>query len=1104
MSQAGDELARQAALDPSRSFIVQAPAGSGKTELLIQRYLTLLMHVHEPEQIVAITFTRKAAAEMRGRILAALRAAEAGTTATTAHGARTYELACDVLKRDEARAWDVLAQPQRLRIDTLDAVNAWLARQLPLLSGGVAAARIEDDAGEQYRQAASRTLDRLSSRGSIGLDTRRLLRLLDNSVPRLETLLAGLLPKRDQWLGHLAGRDEASLRASLEQGLKRLVDEHLATLEGLWPEGVLGAINELLAHAAEYSPDEKVVEARAAWLEQARVPAAQPSRLVFWRGVARLLLTDGGAWRRRLTRTQGFMPEHREAKQRFAATVGALDDTLRESLGQVPELPEPHYADAEWLDLVALRRVLLQLVAELRVIFATQAAADFVELALAAQRALGRVDRPSELLLALDRRIQHILIDEFQDTSKTQLRLLEMLTSGWQHDDGRSLFLVGDPMQSIYRFRDADMSLFLQVRQHGIGDVRCEPLELKANFRSAPSLVAWVNRAFAAVFPAQDQLESGQARFYASVPSRQGSPEQGVQLHLLRSVADQVEVERVIEVIEQELARGQPLSLGILVQSRTHLLGLHERLKARGWPVHAVEIDAVTERQLGQDLLGLTRSLSHLGDRIAWLGLLRAPWCGLTWRDLERLSGADHERTIWELMNDPQRVAQLSPDGRARLTAVREVLTLCLRSSGLYSFARWVEWCWRALDGPACLEQPEDLQTADQFFARLAELTRHGGPVDPATLEAAFARPQVQGEPGRDAAIEIMTIHRAKGLEFDTVVLYGLARAPRRDAERALYWLERTQGPGHSDLLLAPLQREQSGLTKLLRRHEDARDLSERARVLYVATTRARERLHLICCLEPESNSVAKRSLLSCLWPALGEEFQAAQIDVPAPCEPLVTLEPRLRRLDAMLDPAVARRSLQVRAERAWVGEALQFEWAGQTAVRVGTLVHDELLQIARSGLPQWSDERITKRMPWYRRKLTLLGVDQGELEPATRRVVDALHAVLRDATGRWILSDHHEAASELRLTLLSPEGLRHAQLDRTFVDDAGVRWIIDYKTSSHEGGQLEAFLDSEMSRYREQVERYAAAMAAIDPRPQRVALYFPLLGALRDWTPAA
>jgi ATP-dependent exoDNAse (exonuclease V) beta subunit len=91
-----------------------------------------------------------------------------------------------------------------------------------------------------------------------------------------------------------------------------------------------------------------------------------------------------------------------------------------------------------------------------------------------------------------------------------------------------------------------------------------------------------------------------------------------------------------------------------------------------------------------------------------------------------------------------------------------------------------------------------------------------------------------------------------------------------------------------------------------------------------------------------------------------------------------------------------------------------------------------------------------------------------------------------------------------MRLTIVTPGGLEHLRLDRTFIDAGGTRWIIDYKTSLHEGGNADAFMDAEVDRYRAQLERYAAAMASIDARPIRVGLYFPLLAGFRDWAPAA
>ena len=287
--------------------------------------------------------------------------------------------------------------------------------------------------------------------------------------------------------------------------------------------------------------------------------------------------------------------------------------------------------------------------AELRVLFAERNSADFIELALAAQRALGSAVRPSDLLLALDRRIQHILVDEFQDTSRSQIRLLELLTSGWERGDGRSLFLVGDPMQSIYRFRNADMSLFLRARHTGIGDIRCETLDLTRNFRSAPVLIDWVNDTFTRIFPAGDDLKAGAARFSPCEAFRAPSSRQTVQVHALRGSDPDAETRRAAEIVADERARSESGSVAILVRSRSHLAGLQSHLRTLGLDAHAVQLEAPNQHQVTQDLIGLTRALTHRGDRVAWLAVLRAPWCGLSWRDLHALCRGDSDSAVWDI-----------------------------------------------------------------------------------------------------------------------------------------------------------------------------------------------------------------------------------------------------------------------------------------------------------------------------------------------------------------------------------------------------------------------------------------------------------------------
>jgi ATP-dependent exoDNAse (exonuclease V) beta subunit len=1102
-----DADARATALDPGRSFIVQAPAGSGKTELLIQRYLALLATVQHPEQIVAITFTRKAAAEMRVRVLRALRAASEGHNGTRPHEQATLRLAHAVVERDRQLDWTLLAQPQRLRVDTLDAFNVWLAQQLPVLSGGVATAAIVDKPDEHYARAA-----RLTVGAATGDDAdtserlRALLRACDNDAERLAQLLAALLPRRDQWLPRFAGQTPRTLRVELEGALQRLVDDELATAAALCPATLFHELGPLLRHAAAAATDDDLRARLEPWLALERPPLGGPAALEAWRGIAALLLTKDGDWRKRITKSEGFGPENVTVRDRCRALLDELriDDALRDALRTVARLPEPRYSASQWQSLEALQTVLVRLAAELKIQFTELRSVDFVELALAAQRALGEVDEPSELLLALDGRIQHLLVDEFQDTSHSQFRLLELLTAGWQSGDGRTLFLVGDPMQSIYRFRDADMSLFLRAKQRGIGAVSLTSLTLQRNFRSAPQIVSWVNAAFASAFPAEDHLAAGIAAFRPSVAVREDAEGRAlVATHALVSDEPFAEAERVVEIIAAERARTAEQSIAVLVQSRTHLAGLRERLRREAWPVHAIEIDTLAEQQIAQDLTGLTRALLHRADRIAWLAVLHAPWCGLNWADLAALCDAAPKRTVLDLLHDEARLATLSADGQKRVRDVRAVLDAALERRDGRPLARWIEETWLELGGEDCVDDDATGLAAEQFFALLAALESRGDLDDPLRLHAALAAAQPQADPPREKGIEIMTMHRAKGLEFDTVILLGLGREPRPDDAKALQWLARVAADGSNDLVMVPaaMPNDPDGerLVDFVRRAERERERAERARLLYVATTRARERLHLVWQLAPEQATPAASSMLASLWPMVGPAHAANSIATPhtAARDDLVIV-PRLRRLS---EPLPGRTTTSNAAGRQTARP--EFAWAGQAAVHVGTVVHRHLQRFADGGIEIWSVERVREAVPRFRRELALLGVERRELDAAAERVGAALAHALTDERGRWILSAHTEAQSELRMTLRAGDALEHLRIDRTFIAE-GRRWIVDFKTSQHEGGEIAAFLDSEVARYAPQLERYAQALGAIDSRPVWLGLYFPLLEEFRSWPATA
>jgi ATP-dependent exoDNAse (exonuclease V) beta subunit len=1127
---ADDSAARARAIDPQRSFIVQAPAGAGKTELLTQRFLVLLAVAQAPEEILAITFTRKAAAEMHHRIMAALERAAGEPVPAAAHERLTWQLAQSVLVADRHHGWNLRLNPARLRIQTIDALCAALARRMPVLSGFGAPARIVENAGALYREAARHTLAEVETGAQWSAAIEHLMRHLDNNLATIEGLIARMLAQRDQWLPHAAEVD----RAALERTLAEVNAEALRALCAAVPRELAAELVELVRFALENLAAEGVdVSAALAALATGRLPGADAGQRVAWTQMASLLLTAEGGWRVRLTVREGFPSaarsakdpaalRNREMKERMQALLVVLGDpsyeSFRHRLHAVRGLPPQGYDDSQWETISALSELLRLAAAFLEVIFRERGEVDFTRIAQAALTALGEAERPSDLALALDRRIRHILVDEFQDTAQGQYRLLEGLTAGWERGDGRTLFLVGDPMQSIYRFREAEVGLYLRARREGIGSVELEPLGLTVNYRSQAGVIAWVNETFARVLPAAEDLASGAVPYTAARAHHPALDGEAVRMHALFGAAEEREAALVGELVDAALAGDPRGTVAVLVRSRGHLRAIVPALRQAGLRFRAVEIERLSHRPVIQDLLALACALTHPGDRASWLAVLRAPWCGLTLADLHALAGDAPRAAIPDLLRDGERLARLSEDGRRRLARVHPLIEHGLAERRRRSLRAWVEGVWIALGGPACVGDG-DLDDAQVLLEVLDEVEEGGDLVERGALveriERLYARPDPQG----DARLQVMTIHKAKGLEFDTVIVPGLGRRPRAADTRLLMWLPRPQG----DLLLAPI-RETGAETDPIYRYISELDREkgrlEDGRLLYVAATRARRRLHLIgatSCREDDEGLVSpapppSTSLLARLWPAVERDFiAAAGSSAPAALaeEKAVAETPQarrvpLRRLDAAWEPPPVPSAVDV----AWAphvvaapADFIEFAWAGETARHVGTVTHRLLQQCARAGINDAArlDARRVERTA--RLALAALGVPAADAAAAAAKVRTALWMTLDDDRGRWILDPaHDDARCEYALSGVEAGRVRRVVIDRCFIDADGVRWIIDYKTGVHQGAGVETFLDQEQARYREQLERYAELFRKREARRIRLGLYFPLLQGWREW----
>ena len=1171
-----DGAQRRLALDVERSWIVEAPAGSGKTGLLIQRYLRLLASdgVDAPEEVLAITFTKAATAEIRERVMAQLRAARAGSEVKDTFAIETRAMAQRVLERDREREWRLLDEPERLRVRTIDALCGEIARSLPVLSGGGSTLTPVEQAGGLYEEAARRTWLRLGeSRGGAepALDEALQLILLhrDGDLGTCVTLVAEMLGTRDQW-GELIPLRAAELtdeglerevRPRLDRALEGVVCSALTTLARAFPPGLLEQLAELAAELAERpgyrgrrSPLEVCRELRSA-------PRAAVEHLAHWRALAHLLVTpSGGAWRSGFRRNHVLFETTREdiAQLKLLVAHHQANESLLAALNAISKLPPTRYPEEQWVVAKALFRILRHALVELQVIFAERGECDFLEPALLAGVALERLaesgrEGSTALGGAMGSELKHLLVDEMQDTSTRQYALIERLTAGWA-GERKTVFLVGDPKQSIYLFRQARVERFLETMRTGrLGELRVGALRLTANFRSQAALVDGFNEDFSAIFgggPAgteaigytravatrtrADEVNglSG-AAWHLSVEPAGAAAEQkeGVRAQATRNAR---EIRRVIERWQRQPlpeGRSAPWKIAVLVQSRSSLARVLPELQ-RGEPVpfRAVDIDPLRERREVLDLLALTRALLHPGDRVAWLAVLHAPWCGLDLASLHQLTGRDEDelshRTILDLMHE--RGEELGAESIARLERVWPVLQGAARLAGQVRTPELVERTWRSLGGDSYL-RPTERANAETFLRLLRRVDAENGRVTLSELNARMQR--LFAAPGSGpTTVDLMTIHGAKGLEWDVVLIPELERAAPRPEPRLLDWEELEDGGG---VVLAPIlgkgQDAAAALNRWIRGLHAARQLAERRRVFYVACTRAREELHLFGAATTDANgSVVPQanSLLRVAWPAAQRRLERGDSPEAMPAAESATLlqlaasgeEERPAMLERL--PA-GYRSLSPAAVSPGAAEATEEEHARQTmrfvrpegsfaARSFGNAVHALLEEAARRlGNGERGQALLAELPHWEPRAAALLRTEG--LAPRTAQgqaaaVRQAVERTLEDPVGRWILEGRRSARQELSLTSGTDQP-RQYRMDRLF--KAGAQpceegdeytWIIDYKTTAHgaPGGEaMEEFLEQERQRYTGQMEAYALALGESSVR---LGLWFPTLSRLIWW----
>jgi ATP-dependent exoDNAse (exonuclease V) beta subunit len=247
-------------------------------------------------------------------------------------------------------------------------------------------------------------------------------------------------------------------------------------------------------------------------------------------------------------------------------------------------------------------------------------------------------------------------------------------------------------------------------------------------------------------------------------------------------------------------------------------------------------------------------------------------------------------------------------------------------------------------------------------------------------------------------------------------------------------------------------------------------------------------------------------SSLSYLWPGVENDFEKEIREDKDPAKDNKMPDKKTRRL-----PSNWTLPEDIQVKSLWAPpieniteddlEFIEFKWAGETIKIVGIVVHRTLQQIAEDGIENWAVERLESEKHNFKKLFHQYGVPLDEREKALNYIFDALTNMLNDKCGQWILSkEHNDQHNEYRVSGMVNDRLIRRVLDRTFLDKDGVRWIIDYKTSPHEGTDLDDFLYEQKEKYKPQLEEYAALMEGFGEKNVKLGLYFPLSKGWREW----
>ncbi|MDF2763655.1 MAG: helicase, UvrD [Rhodospirillales bacterium] len=848
------------AADPAHSAWVSASAGTGKTKVLTDRVLNLLLEGTPPERLLCLTYTRAAAAEMAARIAevlagwASMPDPELARVLTERADAPPSGERLRAARRLFAR---VLDAPGGLRIQTIHAFCQSLLARFPIEARVAPHFRVAEEATAAALLLEARRTLFAAARPAIAaaIDEVSVLATEDD----FSALIAQVIAER--------GRFQRALR---RQG-------------GL--EGLIAAVRKLLEVTPEMTQDGAIAaacadsafdlaalkSALASLLAGSKTDRERGALLAEWlgdpagraRGFSRyrsfFFRTDGELRKSFITAGAGD-PNAAAALQAEAERICRLDDLC----GRI------QVARAT----AALYRLADGILVEYRRLKAERALLDYDDLILTARDLLLRAELAPWVLYKLDGGIDHILIDEAQDTNPEQWELIGALAEEFFAGEGaralnRTVFAVGDVKQSIYSFQRADPTAFLRMRAHFAGRARAAEatfaeVPLTQSFRSAPAVLRAVDAVFAhspardGVVPEGQLLEHQPHRAGAAglvelwpLPPVETPPQSGPWDPPVGRRYETKPRPRLIKLLARRIraltggaemleSRGRPIRPGdvmVLVRRRGPFVDmLVKELKAQGVPVAGLDRMVLMDQLAIQDLVAFGEALLNPDDDLKLASVLKSPLIGLDEDQLFQLAAGRTGKLWAELRTRAETEAEFRPAA----DLLRHFLR---RTDFLRPFELYAELLGPRGGRRKLLERlgPEAADPIEEFQVRALAFEReHAASLQGFLAWLAGGDITVKRELDRGLGqVRIMTVHGAKGLQAPIVILPDTTQLPQE--RRSLLWRKA------DDLCLwVPVKKLDGEVTRAARAEAARADDEEYRRLLYVALTRAEDRL-IVC-----------------------------------------------------------------------------------------------------------------------------------------------------------------------------------------------------------------------------------------------------------------